>query len=80
MTVFVDAWDTRTGQKLRNANGGKVPLSWITSGLFPYLTDRPPEPPQAEQEDAEQAEPAETPAARTGRRSQSAASSGNKEQ
>jgi hypothetical protein len=84
MTVFVDAWDTRTGQKVRNANGGKVPLSWFKNGLaerfgLAMQPPTPPEPPQQSDVSEQPADPpAETPT--TGARSTSAARGGKKEQ
>ena len=81
MTVFVDAWDTRTGQKVRNANGGKVPLSWFKNGLAERfgLAMQPPEPAQHSDVSGQPADPpAETPP--TGARSTSAARGGKKEQ
>ena len=80
MTVFVDAWDTRTGQKVRNANGGKVPLSWFKNGLAERfgLAMQPPEPERPDTSEQPAARPAETPPA--GTRSPSAARAGKKEQ
>lgn len=54
MSRFIEAYDRRTGEKLPH----RVPESWITSGLYDYLSAIPTVPPETEESPAEEVTPA----------------------